>query len=360
MKKYNLLFAFLFVSVLAFSQKAVIVFDKITHDFGSIQEEDGKATYVFNFTNKGMSPLVVNKVQASCGCTTPTWTKEPIEPGKKGSITVNYNPVGRPGSFTKSITVSSNGGDEDVVLVIKGVVQPKMTGENNVYPVTMGPLRIKAKVVQLDRIYKGSTQTRSIDIQNTAKTDLKPTIEGLPSHITATISPEILKPQQEGKISFTIDTKKSNHWGLNYDEVFVVLNGAKKTSDEYKLSISSNVVEDFSKLTIDQKRKAPILEVPTKSLNLGTIKAGALKTAKFKLNNKGQNPLEIRRIANNNRELWIRQSKMTIASGRSADISVDVITKGLGEGTYKRTMTIQTNDPDNTYYILSISWSISK
>ena len=66
----------------------------------------------------------MSRVHASCGCTTPTWTKEPIEPGKKGSVTVAYNPLGRPGVFTKTITVFTNASEENVTLLIKGEVIP--------------------------------------------------------------------------------------------------------------------------------------------------------------------------------------------------------------------------------------------
>jgi len=124
MKKYVLLTLGLVISMVAFSQKPAIKFDTKTHDFGKIKEADGRATYVFNFTNTGDAPLVINRVQASCGCTTPTWTKEPIEPGKTGAITVVYNAAGRPGLFTKTITVYNNSGD-DMILMIKGEVIPK-------------------------------------------------------------------------------------------------------------------------------------------------------------------------------------------------------------------------------------------
>ena len=119
MKKYSLLLVGLMLTLVSFSQKAVIDFEVKTYDFGKINEEDGKATYVFTFTNRGNSPLVLNRVQASCGCTTPTYTKEPIEPGKKGIITVTYNPAGRPGVFTKTITVYSNASEEQTSRRIK-------------------------------------------------------------------------------------------------------------------------------------------------------------------------------------------------------------------------------------------------
>ena len=125
MKKCNVLLLFFMLSVAAMAQKPVINFATNQFDFGKINEADGSVTHVFNFTNKGKAPLVVNRVQASCGCTTPTWTKEPIEAGKKGTITVTYNPSGRPGIFTKSITIYSND-TTDQVLIIKGEVIPKV------------------------------------------------------------------------------------------------------------------------------------------------------------------------------------------------------------------------------------------
>jgi len=124
MKKFGFLLVGLLVSLVAMSQKPVISFDEKTHDFGRINEKDGSVTYVFQFTNKGDAPLMINRVQASCGCTTPTWTKEPIGPGKKGSINVTYNTSGRPGMFTKTITVYTNSTQEQEVLIIKGEVIP--------------------------------------------------------------------------------------------------------------------------------------------------------------------------------------------------------------------------------------------
>ena len=125
MKKYSFILVCLVISLAAMAQKPSINFVVSEHDFGKINESDGLATFVFDFTNKGKAPLVINRVQASCGCTTPSYTKEPIEPGKKGAITVTYNAAGRPGAFTKTITVYSNDSIEQKVLIIKGEVIPK-------------------------------------------------------------------------------------------------------------------------------------------------------------------------------------------------------------------------------------------
>jgi hypothetical protein len=100
------------------------VFEAESHDFGTIAEGT-QATFEFKFTNIGKEPLVISNVQASCGCTTPKWTNEPIAPGKTGTITASYNSSGRPGPFTKSITVTSNAKSNPKVLTINGVVEAK-------------------------------------------------------------------------------------------------------------------------------------------------------------------------------------------------------------------------------------------
>ncbi|MGC9375210.1 MAG: DUF1573 domain-containing protein [Bacteroidales bacterium] len=98
-----------------------IYFDKTTHDFGKIKYM-GDGTCEFTFKNTGKEPLLLTNVRASCGCTTPTWPKEPIKKGKKGTITVKYN-TRIIGNFTKSIRVYSNAKSSPVTLKITGTVQ---------------------------------------------------------------------------------------------------------------------------------------------------------------------------------------------------------------------------------------------
>lgn len=104
--------------------KAEIAFEKLTHDFGTIW--DGvPVEYNFEFTNKGQAPLILNNVQPSCGCTAPSWPREPIMPGQKAKIIVVYSAGSLRSAFTKTITVTSNASNNNVVLTIKGVVKDK-------------------------------------------------------------------------------------------------------------------------------------------------------------------------------------------------------------------------------------------
>ena len=99
-----------------------IEFNEQEHNYGNIRKgDDGNCEFVF--TNEGNEPLILSNVKASCGCTTPSWTKEPIMPGKTGSIKVRYN-TNNIGSFNKTITVTSNAvNNPRIVLKIKGKVE---------------------------------------------------------------------------------------------------------------------------------------------------------------------------------------------------------------------------------------------
>ena len=101
---------------------AKITFTKEVHDYGTIENgANGQCT--FEFKNTGNAPLIIANAVGSCGCTVPTWPKEPIAPGAKASITVKYD-TKRTGSINKSITITSNATNEPTkVLNIKGEVK---------------------------------------------------------------------------------------------------------------------------------------------------------------------------------------------------------------------------------------------
>ncbi|MCX7696762.1 MAG: DUF1573 domain-containing protein [Bacteroidales bacterium] len=121
MKKTVVLFIFLLTGVLL-SQEPIITFEKTTHDFGKIKK-GSKVSCEFVFINTGKAPLFLSEPRSTCGCTVPSYPKEPIMPGQKNKIVVTYDAEEK-GVFTKYVTVFSNAENSPVVLVIKGVVEP--------------------------------------------------------------------------------------------------------------------------------------------------------------------------------------------------------------------------------------------
>lgn len=119
-KKFTAILFALIVGTMMASAQAVIKFDKTSHNYGKFTE-DQPQTCVFKFTNTGNEPLVIHQAFASCGCTVPTFTKEPIAPGKTGEIKVVYNGKGKlPGHFKKTVSVRSNASNALVRVYIEG------------------------------------------------------------------------------------------------------------------------------------------------------------------------------------------------------------------------------------------------
>lgn len=122
MKKLLLLFTLtlgLSAAVNAQSKPAEFKFDKESHDFGKIPLNK-PASVEFKFTNIGDQPLIITKVETTCGCTVPEYTQTPIKKGDTGVIKVTYNPTGAALPFSKSITITSNAKTTTKVLYIKG------------------------------------------------------------------------------------------------------------------------------------------------------------------------------------------------------------------------------------------------
>ncbi len=88
-------------------KKTTIEFVETTHDFGKVKEGE-KVVHVYEFKNTGDADLLLQKVRASCGCTTPKYDKQPVRPGKIGHIEVAFNTKGRPGMQRKNVTVTTN------------------------------------------------------------------------------------------------------------------------------------------------------------------------------------------------------------------------------------------------------------
>ncbi len=101
-----------------------ILFDKMEHDFGKMKQEE-KKTYVFEFTNTGKNPLIITDAQGSCGCTVPEYPKEPVAPGKKGKITVEYSSGQQTGLQTKTVTITANTEPPQTLLTIRADVEAK-------------------------------------------------------------------------------------------------------------------------------------------------------------------------------------------------------------------------------------------
>lgn len=348
------------VAVAMMAQQAVITFEKTDHDFGKINEADGKVTTVFTFKNEGMEPLVLSNVRASCGCTTPKWPRQPIEPGQTGEITVTYNPNGRPGRFTKTVTITSNATEPTTRVTIKGEVIPKPAKPVDKYPVKMGELSLKQKEVNFAKLLNTATKTYEIEYANQTDHDITVAIvpaKGQEKYLDAVVTLANVKPQETGKVQIALTPETANIFGPIEGSFLIVVNGKQVATDEYKIIVRADIDEDFSTLSAEDHRNAPILDVAA-TVNMGNIAAGKVGKRTVSLTNVGADPLKIRRVLNNNKELKATYNKSELKNGKSAQLKLEVPTAGLQAGAYSRQLTLITNDPAKPKFVITINWIV--
>lgn len=349
------------IAVSVMAQEPVITFNETTHDFGKINEADGKVTTVFEFTNEGMIPLVLTNVRASCGCTTPKWTREPIEPGQKGQITVTYNPNGRPGRFNKSITITSNASEPTCRLYIKGEVIPKPVKPTEQYPIQMGELRLKKKSLNFGLVRKGSNKMLEIEYANT--TDKAVTVDFLTreqdNFYAIQLSLKTLQPGQTGKIQIALQSEQCPMYGPVDTKIYLVVNGKRILSNDYAITLKTDIREDFSNMTVEERQQAPIIELNSTTFELGAIKKGKISSHKIHITNAGVNPLYIRRIVADESFIKIQTPKTSIKGGRSMDLKLDIDATNITESAhYSRSITLITNDPAHSAIKIRVNWTI--
>jgi hypothetical protein len=102
----------------------IVFADEGVYDFGTITEGQ-VVERDFKFKNEGSFPLIISNINVSCGCTTPEWPKQPIEPGKESTIKVRFNSAGKRGEQNKTVTVYANTKPEYTELAFRALVKPK-------------------------------------------------------------------------------------------------------------------------------------------------------------------------------------------------------------------------------------------
>ncbi len=123
--------------------------------------------------NTGNEPLVIQNIVASCGCTTPEWTKNPIPPKGSGKITAIYDPTNRPGQFNKTLSVYTNSKPEVMVLVIKGEVVPHEKTVEELFTFPVGPVRFESNHLAFTNVKKNEKKIRVMPLINTSSAPVK-------------------------------------------------------------------------------------------------------------------------------------------------------------------------------------------
>ena len=321
-----------------------ISFEKKEHNFGTFPEESGKVSYEFVFTNTGSAPLVLNKVVASCGCTTPEWTKEPIAPGKTGKIEVTYSAQGRPGAFGKSITVYSNSTSGSEQLLIKGEVTPKSKNPETAYSFSLdNNILTNKKEIKFPSIKNNEIKKEVFSVFNNsdASVEIKCNTQNS-KFVTVKEGAIRLAPKTAGQFTLEFNGANAADFGpLKEFITFEPASGATNTqSDKNRVYVLATIVENFDSMTKEDWDNAPIAQL---SMVMVDFKEG-IKKEKIEIKNTGKTSLKIRKVAIDNDLFSVTGGKDTVKPGSSVAFTVtlkDSTVKGKASGA----ITFVTNDP---------------
>lgn len=321
-----------------------VTLPETVHDFGAFSEDLGTVTCRVPVVNSGDAPLVITTVRATCGCTVPEYSKDPVAPGDTAYINVRYNAVGRPGKFNKKLYVYTNAVPERYAIDIEGTVIATSNTLKSRFPVDAARLKLRTSVVAFGEVVKGRVKTVFFDAYNRSNDTLQPKWQGLPPGVSVDWSPRRVAPGEEISFTFFIDTNHVPDYGVNSGVATLLADSLDEQGTE--VSVIAIVDEDFSQLTDEQRRNAPIVKVDPVKCDLGKPAGDKPVTAEFTISNSGKSPLIIRRLQTvDNAISSMNVPQKPIKPGGKAALKVTIDPAKCRGGIINSKISIITNDP---------------
>ena len=331
----------------AFAQQAKpLPFREETHDFGTIDEQKGPVTHEFVFTNNSPRPVKILKVQASCGCTTPAWSKEVIPPGKEGFIQASYDPKGRPGFFTKSLTVTTDLDANPIILQIKGQVSNNERPAPSDYPVANGNLKMKVSSFNMGRVFlKDEYVSREFPVMNAGSDPISFNGKAVrPEYIKVDVQPKTLAPGEKAVIKISYNGALKNKYGFQADNI--ELETDDQANPVKSFSVYATLEDFFPKMTAAELASAPQLTFDSYTLDFGNIIGNSATEKEILFTNTGKKELVLKSIQPNCTCVTATASKVSLGPGESSTLKIAFDPQDRS-GTQNKAISFYSNDPKN-------------
>lgn len=348
--RFTLYYNILLVAVFALLPFAVgaqeqLVFDHTTWNFGEIAEQNGKVEHTFTFENRSSRPIVIVDVVSGCGCTTPSYSRKPILVGQGGEIKVAFDPMNRPGKFSKGVSVMTSISTKPVTLMLEGNVSPREKSVEELYPFDLGGgVRLAINFHSFAYVGRGERVSERIGWINTSGRDVA--LKLLPkqsSGMARVEAPAIMKAGEKGDIVISYEVAaESNRYGTLEDMFGLQVNGREAS---VIVTMNAIAVDKFDRLTEDILQ--PSCELSKKIIKFGEIKQGKTVTnASLSLVNNGESDLIIRAVEWNTNALNCSlKAGDRVKAGEQIAVKLTLDTSDCNHGVWVDRLRIITNDP---------------
>lgn len=337
------------------AQQAQIVFEEPTWDFGDVQESGGSVEHAFVFTNVSDEPVVIVDVSTGCGCTTPTYSRKPVLAGRKGEIVVAFDPINRPGHFSKGVSVMTSASNEPVQLQVTGNVVPREKTLDELYPFDMGGgVRFDSNFRAFAYVGRGDRADAEIGWVNTSDKPVRLSLVWLQRSGLLTVdTPEVLAAGARGKFALHYEIPaQSDRYGTLTDVLAVDVDGVRSRT---LVSISAIAVDRYDAAVDDMS--SPDMALSKKFIKFGELKRGAAaEDGSVTVSNNGGGPLIIRAVEFKSKALECSlKAGDRIEAGKSAAVIFRLSTADADYGVWVDRVRIITNDPAHPMQTLRVT-----
>lgn len=335
--------------------KPGIYYREREHNFGELQENIHFATHRFEFVNRTPKPVVVNRVESSCGCTAPSWSSEPVAPGEKGYIEARYETTNRLGKFDKTLTVYTNSPHTPIsYLAIKGDVLRPVEPKSSYVPPSVGRLDFDKYQISFEPLLDNQTAMKEIKVNNQSAYSSQLFLvapENIPKYAKI-VYPKSLEPNEIGRIQIAIDGKVAPGYGFGSFEIALQSNAPGSTIT--LITVSYVRSQHFPQLNKKQLKHAAKMLVEPTSFDFGSQSgSGGFLNGSFLLKNAGKEPLEIKQINPDCPCISVTDFPRTIAAGQEVEMKFkfDTVTKTGSKGIGIRLITNDPREPERYIWV---------
>lgn len=325
-------------------ESPMLDWEKKVINLGSVLEENGQVQTAFNFTNRTNQRLVLEEIIPECGCTTAEYSRDTLDHNEKGEVVINFDPQVRGGEFAKMIVVKTNVAPYTDTLMLEGFNVPLPADFSAHYAIDKAGLGFKLDVINLGQVFTNEPRIKHVDFFNSGDypIQLSQIQINLPKHIKAKIIPAVVTAKTRGVLELIYDAKAKDDLGFFDEEIELTLLSDQKK--QLNLQVLATVHEYFEPVPYAEKDNVPRLEIQEMQIDLNKIKSNLVISRLITLENKGGQPLHIRKILSNCDCVNLIVPKEKMEPGEKMDIIVTFDPKGR-KGIDHRTVTIFSNDP---------------
>lgn len=318
----------------------IVEFDKTIHNFGDVMLSDGPLSCTFTMKNISDKPVVIYNVVTSCGCTDVKWTREPVLPGKTGTISTVYTNDEGPYPFDKSLTAYISGVGKPVILRIRGIAHDRQLSLEELYPERLLSVGVKSMELKCGNLEQGGSRSDETGIANMSGSPVMVTFTNVTPGLSLNVSPNPVPARGTASLSFTV-TAQEGVWGKNLYYATPVIDG-KEAGRQF--SVYAFTRADFSRLSPEERAAGARPVFGTNTCTAGKLKKGEKAVAEFRFTNAGKEDFMIYKADID----WPGASAVLpgkTGSGYEGTVKVTVDTSGMPEGEMLVTATLTTNSP---------------